>query len=129
MVAFLIALVATLGALFIGEVMGQIPCTLCWYQRIAMFPLLPIFALSLWRGDGMAALHGLPLALAGLLLAIWHSGIYAGVVPQVIAPCTANASSCTGPAQTILSLPIPYLSLVSFATISICLLFKIGKQA
>ncbi len=36
--AFLIALAATLGALFIGEVLGQMPCTLCWYQRIAMFP-------------------------------------------------------------------------------------------
>jgi disulfide bond formation protein DsbB len=40
--AFLIALAATLGALLIGEVLGQMPCTLCWYQRIAMFPLVPI---------------------------------------------------------------------------------------
>ena len=53
--AFLIALAATLGALFIGEVLGQMPCTLCWYQRIAMFPLVPILGLSLWRDDGMAA--------------------------------------------------------------------------
>ena len=50
--AFLIALAATLGALFIGEVLGQMPCTLCWYQRIAMFPLVPILGLSLWRADG-----------------------------------------------------------------------------
>ena len=48
--AFLIALAATLGALFIGEVLGQMPCTLCWYQRIAMFPLVPILGLSLWPG-------------------------------------------------------------------------------
>jgi disulfide bond formation protein DsbB len=60
--AFLIALAATLGALFIGEVLGQMPCTLCWYQRIAMFPLVPILGLSLWRGDGMARTYGLPLA-------------------------------------------------------------------
>ena len=59
--AFLIALTATLGALFIGEVLGQMPCTLCWYQRIAMFPLVLIFGLSLWRGDGMAKAYGLPL--------------------------------------------------------------------
>ena len=52
--AFIIALVATLGALFIGEVLGQMPCTLCWYQRIAMFPLVPIIGLSIWRSDGMA---------------------------------------------------------------------------
>ncbi|MEM5474439.1 disulfide bond formation protein B [Hoeflea sp. AS60] len=52
--AFVIALAATLGTLFIGEVLGQRPCTLCWYQRITMFPLVPIIGLSIWRGDGMA---------------------------------------------------------------------------
>lgn len=127
--AFLVALVATLGALFIGEVLGQMPCTLCWYQRIAMFPLVPIFALSFWRGDGMAAIYGLPLALAGLLLAIWHSGIYSGLIPKAIAPCTLNAPSCSDEAQSILNLPIPYLSLIAFAAIAICLLTRIGKRA
>ena len=33
--AFLIALAATLGALFIGEVLGQMPCTLCWSGQLA----------------------------------------------------------------------------------------------
>lgn len=44
--AFLIALVATLSALFIGEVLGKMPCTLCWYQRIAMFPLVVILGVA-----------------------------------------------------------------------------------
>ena len=44
--AWLIALTATLGALFIGEVMGRTPCVLCWYQRIAMFPLALILGLA-----------------------------------------------------------------------------------
>ncbi len=39
MAAWGVALAATLGALFIGEVMGMTPCLLCWYQRIFMFPL------------------------------------------------------------------------------------------
>ena len=58
--AFVIALAATLGALFIGEVLGQMPCTLCWYQRIAMFPLVPILGLSIWRGDRLARVYALP---------------------------------------------------------------------
>ena len=66
--AFLIALAATLGALFIGEVLGQMPCTLCWYQRIAMFPLVPILGLSLWRGDGIARPYALPLVLDDVLM-------------------------------------------------------------
>jgi disulfide bond formation protein DsbB len=128
-IAFLIALTATLGALFIGEVLGQMPCTLCWYQRIAMFPLVPIIGLSLWRGDGMARAYALPLVLAGLALAGWHSGLYIGLIPDVVAPCTKDSPSCSGPAQIILGLPIPYLSLAAFAAILVCLILPKGTRA
>ncbi|WP_082321816.1 disulfide bond formation protein B [Variovorax paradoxus] len=37
--AFLVAFASTLGSLFFSEVMKLEPCVLCWYQRIAMFPL------------------------------------------------------------------------------------------
>ena len=129
MAAFLIALAATLGALFLCEVLGKMPCTLCWYQRIAMFPLVPVLGLSLWRGDGMGGVCGLPFALTGLVLAGWHSGLYAGWIPQAIAPCTKDGPSCTDQAQTILGLPIPYLSLIAFAAILACLLLPQGKRA
>ena len=126
--AFLIALGATFGALFIGEVLGQMPCTLCWYQRIAMFPLVPILGLSLWRGDGSAWLYALPLVLAGLALAARHSGLYAGILPAPIVPCTQNGPSCTGEAQMILGVPIPYLSLAAFAAILACLILPKGNR-
>lgn len=126
--AFLVALAATLGALFIGEVLGQMPCTLCWYQRIAMFPLVPVLAISLWRGDGLAHHYGGPLAIAGLALAGWHSGLYAGLIPQSIAPCTKDGPSCTDQAQTILSLPIPYLAFAAFAAVLVCLILSKGKR-
>jgi len=127
--AFLIALTATLGALFIGEALGQMPCTLCWYQRIAMFPLVPILGLSLWRGDGISRRYALPLVLAGLALAGWHSGLYLGLIPEVIAPCTKDGPSCSGPAQIILGLSIPYLSLAAFAAILACLILPKGTRA
>ena len=72
--AFLVALLATLSALFIGEVLGQMPCTLCWYQRIAMFPLAPVLGVALWTGDPRGRLYALPLAVPGLVIAAWHSG-------------------------------------------------------
>ena len=49
--AWAIALAASLGALFIGEVLGQEPCNLCWYQRIAMFPLALILGLACLYND------------------------------------------------------------------------------
>ena len=53
-VAWLIALLATAGALFLGEVMGMVPCVLCWYQRIAMFPLVLVLGLGLLGLAGAA---------------------------------------------------------------------------
>ena len=128
--AFLIALVSALSALFIGEVLGQMPCTLCWYQRIAMFPLVAILGVALWIGDPRGRLYALPLALAGLALAAWHSGLYAGLISEPVVPCTADGPSCTDRAgQSILGLPIPYLSLAGFAAISICLIPPKGTPA
>lgn len=121
--AFLIALFASLAALFIGEVLGQRPCILCWYQRIAMFPLVPILGLALWIGDPRGRLYALPLALAGLAIAGWHTGLYAGLIPEPVVPCSESGPSCTDRAgQSILGLPIPYLSLAAFAAIVLCLI-------
>ncbi|SNR26164.1 disulfide bond formation protein B [Paracoccus sediminis] len=127
--AFLIALGATLGALFIGEVMGQMPCVLCWYQRIAMFPLVPILAIGLWRQDAAVRFYALPLVLAGLAVAVWHSGLYAGLIPEGVTPCTENGPSCSDRTQmAVLGLPIPYLSLGAFGATALCLIFMKGKR-
>ena len=47
--AWLIATLATLGALFMSEIMGLAPCVLCWYQRIFMFPLVIIWHWGCFR--------------------------------------------------------------------------------
>lgn len=128
-IAFLTALVATLGALFIGEVLGHTPCTLCWYQRIAMFPLVPILAIGLWRADTGTMIYALPLVLAGLAVALWHSGLYAGLIPEKISPCTSTGPSCSDRTlMAILDLPLPYLSLSAFAVIALCLVLTKGKR-
>ncbi len=130
LLAFLTALAATLGALFIGEVLGKMPCTLCWYQRIAMFPLVVILGVAAYRDDLTIRLPAGLLALAGLALAAWHSGLYAGIIPQAIAPCTKDGPSCTdAAAQTVLDLPLPYLSLAAFAVILACLSQMKGNRA
>ncbi|WP_425467285.1 disulfide bond formation protein B [Paracoccus haeundaensis] len=129
MLAFLLALTATLGALFIGEVMGQMPCTLCWYQRIAMFPLTVILGVALWRGDDGGRAYAMPLVIIGLVIAIWHSGLYLGLIPEAITPCTENGPSCSDKAQmSILGLPIPYLSAAAFLAIGFCLLNMKGSR-
>lgn len=116
--AWLVSLAATLGALFIGEVLGQSLCELCWYQRIAMFPLAWILGVACITNDRRIGRYALPLALIGEAIALWHSLLYSGVVKAALVPCQQNGPSCTDSDMlTVAGLPIPYLSLVCFTAI------------
>lgn len=128
--AFLIALAATLSALFVGEVLGKMPCTFCWYQRIAMFPLVVVLGVAALRDDPGVRLPAAILALAGIGVAAWHSALFARLIPQAITPCTRDGPSCTdAAAQIVLGLPLPYLSLGAFAAILVCLSQLKGERA
>lgn len=126
--AWLVALSATFGALFIGEVMGQAPCILCWYQRAFMFPLVIVLAVASYRSDSAALLYALPLAGAGWLVAGFHSLLYAGFIPEGIEPCS-QGPSCASADMTILgSLPLPFLSLAAFSAIALLLVIAQRKE-
>jgi disulfide bond formation protein DsbB len=72
-VAFAVALVATLGSLFFSEIADFVPCRLCWYQRIAMYPLAALLLMAALRRDARGgALYALPMAIAGAGTAIYH---------------------------------------------------------
>ena len=116
------ALAASLGALFIGEVMGQVPCRLCWYQRAFIFPLAIILAVASFRDDHAVWHYALPLAVGGSLIAAFHTLLYAGLIPEAIEPC-GRGPSCASADMTLLGvLPLPYLSLAAFAGITTLLL-------
>lgn len=123
--AWVLAFGASLAVLFIGEIMGQAPCLLCWYQRAAMFPLAIILGVALWRGDVGVWRYGLPIAGAGLLVAAYHTLVYYGVVPEGIVPC-GDGPSCTDAEMTVLGLAIPVLSAASFLTLTVFML-RIAK--
>lgn len=119
--AWIIALAATFGALFIGEVMGQTPCHLCWHQRVFMFPLAVILAVATFRDDTGVWRYALPIAVLGGLIAAFHSLLYAGIIPEAIKPCAATGPSCSSADMTILGLPLPFLSLATFTAIAVLL--------
>ena len=120
--AWIMAVTASLAVLFIGEVLAQAPCTLCWFQRAFMFPLAVILGVAAWRSDTDVWRDGLPLAGIGSAIALYHTLLYAGIVPEPLAPCTASGPSCTDTAMLILGLPIPALALLAFAAILVLLL-------
>jgi disulfide bond formation protein DsbB len=63
---------ATLGSLYFSEAADYAPCTYCWYQRIAMYPIAVVAAVGLWRRDANARWYSLTLAAIGLCLSTYH---------------------------------------------------------
>lgn len=92
--AFLVAATATAGSLYFSEVANFVPCNLCWYQRIAMYPLSAILLVAAIRGDHGVRWYVAPLAAVGALLSTyhylveWHPSLEGGGVCAVSAPCT-----------------------------------------
>jgi disulfide bond formation protein DsbB len=113
---------STLGSLFFSQVMDFAPCVLCWYQRIFLFPLVIILAVGLFPFDPKVVKFSLPLAIAGLLTAIYHNLLYAGIIPESIRPCSRGVSCTEEYIELFGFLTIPLLSLLSFALISAILL-------
>ena len=124
--AWAIALASTLAVLFIGEIMGQKPCVLCWYQRAFMFPLAVILGVACYLYDPRVWRYALPLSIFGWLFAAYHTLLVAGVIPTALVPC-GEGVSCTSDDMMIFSVvPIPLLSVGAFSAI-IILLWLIRK--
>lgn len=120
--AWVVALVSTLGSLFFSEVMQFIPCTLCWYQRIAMYPLVFILAQGLLTNRaGMSAFFALPIATVGFLMAFYHMLLHLGIITEAMTPCSQGVSCSTKYIQWFGFISIPLLSLCGFLLISILL--------
>jgi disulfide bond formation protein DsbB len=114
--AFAVALTATTGSLYLSEVAGFIPCTLCWFQRIAMYPLVVILGIAAWRGDAGVRVYVVPLAALGAAIAAYHvalqrvPGLPSGAC-SLDAPCTAIYVERFG------FVTIPVMALIGFAAI------------
>jgi disulfide bond formation protein DsbB len=116
--AWLIAAMATLGALFMSEVMGFAPCVLCWYQRIFMFPLVFVLAAGLFPLDPKVLRYALPLAIGGLLVAGFHVLLTVGIIPETLAPCRQGIPCKTIQVEWFGFVTIPLLSFLAFLTIN-----------
>jgi disulfide bond formation protein DsbB len=113
--AWLLAALATAGSVFFSYVMGFVPCVLCWYQRMCLFPLVVVLARGLFPFDRAVVRYALPLAGIGWLIAAFHNLVYAGVIPERLQPCTAGVSCSEQHIQWLGFVSIPLLSLLAFS--------------
>ena len=123
---FFVASVATLGSLFFSEIMQFVPCSMCWYQRIFMYPLVVIFLIALLYPDGTTFKYAFPLVLIGLFFSIYHNLLMWEIIPESVVPCVQGV-----PCSTVYLnwgfITIPFLSLICYSLIAIALLYGIKK--
>jgi disulfide bond formation protein DsbB len=73
--AWLMAVIAMVGSLYYSEVAGFPPCEYCWYQRIAMYPLVVILGIAMLRRDTGVRRYVLSLAIPGGFISMYHYGV------------------------------------------------------
>lgn len=122
-VAWVVALLATVGSLFFSEVMGLPPCVLCWYQRIAMYPLILIIGSGIVMRDARLRSYALPVCLAGLAVSVYHNLLYYGVIPESLTPCAQGVSCTSRQVEWLGFVTIPLLALTAFVVVALCLFF------
>jgi disulfide bond formation protein DsbB len=118
--ALLVAGVATGGSLFFSDIIGWLPCVLCWYQRILMYPLVLVLAVGILRRDYALHFYVLPLSLLGMGTALYHyllvrTDLFPEPPCSVGIPCTVEYLNLFG------FLNIPMLALIAFTLISVAM--------
>ena len=126
--AWFVSLIAMLGSLYFSEIEGFIPCELCWYQRISMYPLVLILGIATFKNDLQVPRYVLPLSLLGGSISVLHyleqkvPG-FGGIKPCVNGvPCSYEYINWMG------FITIPFLALIAFVLITIAMLILALKK-
>ena len=124
---FLVASNATLGSLFFSEVMEFVPCTMCWYQRIFMYPLVLIFLINLLYPDEKIFKYSMPLVVVGFLFAFYHNLLMWGIISESAVPCKQGIPCSTEYFEYFGFINIPFLSLSAYTLILVLLVLGQNK--
>ena len=92
--AWSIALVTMVGSLYYSRIEHYVPCELCWYQRICIYPFAVILGIAAWRRDAGIRVYAIPVLAIGAVIAAYHTWIQAYPPVDGTSFCTADAP-CT----------------------------------
>ena len=120
---WLISLTSTIGSLFFSEVMEYPPCELCWYQRIAMYPLVLIFLVAAYKKMNDVFYYAFPLVFTGWVISLYHNLLHYEIIPESAAPCREDVSCSTVYIELAGFITIPIMSLFAFSLLAILLIY------
>jgi disulfide bond formation protein DsbB len=126
-VSWAVSLLATVGSLYFSEIRMFIPCELCWYQRIFMYPIVIILGIAVVKKDNKQALYGAVFAGLGGILAFYHYLLQK--IPAMSGLDSCGIVACSGQYINWFGfITIPFLALVAFMIIFVsCLIILIRK--
>lgn len=124
-----IALASLLGSLYFSEILGLVPCVLCWWQRILIYPLVLVVGIGIVRKNPDLPLYVLPFGIIGLGISFFHNLLYYGVISETLSPCTITAS-CVDPSSQLLGfgITIPMLSMIGFGVITVIMAINLLQR-
>lgn len=111
--ALAVPVLAMTGSLYFSQVVHMVPCELCWYQRIAMYPLVPILAVGALREEAGVWRYALPLPIVGVLVSAYHVLVQYGP-PGVPQPCGTGVSCATRYVSVFGFISIPMMAVAAF---------------
>lgn len=117
--ALLVAWVAMLGSLYFSEVRHFVPCTLCWYQRILMYPLALLIGVGLLRQDRHLAFLVLPFSLIGQGVSTYHYLLQKTTIFGAPTACSMGVPCSTAYINWLGFITIPFLAMVAFMLITL----------
>ena len=123
--AYLISFLITMGGMVLSlvysDIIGYAPCTLCWYQRVLLYPEALLLGIALWKEDRTITDYIIALSGIGMLLSIYQKYIELG--GHGIIPCAATAASCSKIYVLEFGyITIPVMALTSFTFIIVLML-------
>jgi len=125
--AWILVTSGTLISLFFSEIVQLPVCVLCWYQRIALYPLAIMLPLALFPFDIKVIRYASPLVIVGWLFALFHVLVVAKVIPEAAQPCVKGIPCSETHFNLFGFLNIPVMSLLTFSILG--LLFFLAKKS
>lgn len=126
-ISLVIATMATTGSLYMSQVLGYEPCSMCWYQRIFMYPLVIILGIGLLFQDENARDYVLGLSMIGFPIAFYHSLVQRFDQFQSAGCSIASVSCSTEYTFWFGFITIPVMAATAFAAI-IVLMWRFGRN-
>ena len=124
--ALVVAISATVGSLFYSEIKNFVPCSLCWYQRIFMYPLPIILGIAVYYNEAVIKKYILSVAIIGWLIALYHVLLQKIPAMKALEPCKQGIPCSVDYVNYLGFITIPMLSLTAF-TLIIILVWRVKK--